>query len=95
MDEAEVVCGEVFVASENAPEVLKPGTEALHFPAAAIVALDSAILRGGLLASPAMRRDYLDALLCGSRIQQIAVVSLVADQPCRSLSNETRSESCV
>ena len=95
MNEAEVVLGVVLVPGEDASEILQPCVEPLHLPAAAVAAKNPAILRGGLFPSPAMRRDHLDALLCESRIQRIAVVRFVADQPFRSLSHETRFQSCL
>ena len=94
VDEAEVVFGVVLVAGEDAPEVLQPGVEAFYLPAAAVATKDSAILGGGLFASPAMGSNHLDALGGKLLIERIAVVGFVTDQTLGRLSNETRFQSC-
>jgi hypothetical protein len=52
----------VFVADQYASEILQPGEESLHFPAALVPPQRAAILRLGFLAVGLMRGNQLDPL---------------------------------
>ena len=72
---------------------MKPGEQALDFPAAAIAAQHAAILRGFPATCGVVRSDQLHAeAFANLHIQRIAVVSTVADQPLGSFGEESSLE---
>lgn len=88
--EASGVLKLVLVPHQNAPEVLKPGEEALHLPAPAESAQFAPILRLAPLGP--IGRDHINATLMKHLIQAIAVVGLISDQALRSIERNTLFE---
>jgi hypothetical protein len=81
LDYAEEVLGAPFVADDEATEVLQPGEEAFDLPAPTVPAQRAAVL--GLPAARASRGDQLDSAVGEARLEAVAVVGLVANQPLR------------
>ena len=76
----------VFVANNQAPEVLKPGKQALNLPSAPIATKLPSIL--GALFTPlsAMRRNHFNAAIIQKPlIKSIAVIGLIANDAIRSI----------
>jgi hypothetical protein len=72
----------VFIPNDKTPEVVEPGKEPLHLPAASVSPKRAAIL--GDRAVAAVRRDHLDATFVEKPcIQRVAVVRFVPDEPIR------------
>ena len=77
---AEEVVGVAFPASDEAPEVMEPGKQALDLPAPAIAAEAASILRADH-AIRSVRGNHLDAEVAAELgVERIAVVTAVADQ---------------
>ena len=80
LEHAEEVGFVIFPAADESAEVVKPGEEALDFPAAAVPAQLAAVLGVLPAAIVLVRRDQPDAMLLPEAlIQRIAVVGAVAD----------------
>ena len=80
----------VFPANDHATKVMKPGEQALDFPAAAITAQHAAILCGFPAPCGIVRSNQLDAeAFANLRVQRVAVVSAVTDQAFGSFGEET------
>jgi hypothetical protein len=78
----------VFVAHHESPEILPPGTQALHLPPATVTARGAPILSGRLRAVGSVRRNHWDphgGQLC---VQRVAIVRLLTDQPFGALGGE-------
>src|SRR3974390_3001310 len=71
--------GRAVVTNHQAAKVAEPGEGAFDFPAAAVAAQGSTVLRARLAAIAAMRRDQFDASRSQLRAQRIAVISAVSD----------------
>jgi len=70
----------VFPANDGATKVMKPGEQALHFPATPVAAQNAAVLRGSCNAHEFVGRDELHAVsFVDALVQWIAVVGAVAD----------------
>ncbi len=82
----------VFVASDEAAEVLKPGKEPFDFPAASIATKRPAILRT-ILASAPVWRNHLDSGFGKLVIQFFRVISFVTNQPLYGFSDEDFGQS--
>lgn len=80
----------VLVANDEPAEVLKPGEEALDFPATSVAIQPLGIL-GRVPATP-VRGDHLDAVVLEHEIEFVAVVRLVPDQMLGEISDEVSSE---
>ena len=79
---AEEVLDEVFPSRNEAPEIMHPGKEPFYFPASAIAAQLSAILR--FASAPPIWRYQLDAILgCEFLVERVRVVGSIADEPGR------------
>ena len=90
LQHAEEVGFVIFPSADESAEVVKPGEEALDFPAAAVTAQFAAIL--GILPAAIIlvRRDESDAVFSPEAlVERIAVVSAVADHSSRLGSGET------
>src|SRR3974377_1085123 len=86
----QIVLDVIFVAHNQATEVVEPGEQALNFPPPLEATQHSAVL-GLAVGSPTspMRRDHLGAeLILHLVIQRIAVVGLVTDQALWHIGNE-------
>ena len=80
LDHAEEVGGVSFPSRSESAEVLQPGEQSFDFPAAKITTQRSAVLSSFSFSS--IGRDHFDAVLVAKpRIERIAVVGLVPDQP--------------
>lgn len=83
-----------FPANHDAAVVMEPGEQPFDLPAASISAQRSAVLRESFAAPRMVRRDHLDAiLLAQARIEPIAVVGTIADQPFGQWLDESLLES--
>jgi hypothetical protein len=80
-------------ASSDPAELLQPREQPLDLPPSLVATQRAAILRGGFRSVRLVRRDHLDALLSKFFVQRVRVVSLIADQPLRSLRGKTLKES--
>ncbi len=87
-------CGCGFFPPDTQPaKMLKPSDRAFHGPPFLISAKAASILGRGVGSAVAtVRGDHLDALLGQGRIQRVAVISLVADQPLRVLGSNHEFE---
>src|SRR6266853_1355390 len=87
---AEKVGFVIFPAANQSAKVVKPGEQALDFPAAAVAAQFAAVLGGSPAAIELVRRDEPDAMLLPKTlVQWIAVVGAVTDHSFRFGSRET------
>ena len=80
MDEAQVILGMIFKASQNAAVVVQPRKQTLDLPAAPIAAQGPAILRRWALTIPLVRRNQFKAAQGQAVIQRVAVIGPVANQ---------------
>ena len=69
----------VFMAHQHATEVLQPGEQPFHLPAALVPAERSTILGFRLFAVRSVRRNQLDTHGSKGHVQGIAIVGLIAD----------------
>src|SRR4051794_13556342 len=69
-----------LVPNNQPAEVLQPGEEALHFPAAFVPAQRSAILSLVLGTVAPVRSNHLNALLRERLVKRITVVGFVSDE---------------
>ena len=77
MDEAEEVLRVIFPAHKYAALPLDPGEEAFYQPPSGVSSESAAVLRRGLAAGLAVRRNHLDAVAAQLLIQWIPVVSTI------------------
>ena len=77
MHEAQEVLGVVFVAHQHAPEVLQPGEQPFHLPAALVSAERAAVLSFRPFAGRSRRRDQLDPYGGQGHVQGITLVGLI------------------
>jgi hypothetical protein len=90
----EEIFGVIFPAHDDAAKIMEPGEQAFDFPAAAIATQRAPVLGDRLATVPAVRRDQLHAKgVAQALVQRIAVVGFVANQSCRSFSEESLLES--
>ena len=83
----------VFPANDHATKIMKPGEQALNFPAATVATQHTAILGDFPAACGMVRRNQLDAeAFANLRIQRIAVVGAVANQAFGSFRKEAPLE---
>jgi hypothetical protein len=71
-----------FIARHEAPELLQPREDAFYFPAAAVAPRGPTILGDGSAAG-FVRRDELNPAFRQVRIETVAVVAAIADEPTR------------
>jgi hypothetical protein len=83
----------VFVADQYASEILQPGEESLHFPAAFVPPQRAAILRLRFLAVGPMWGNQLDPLLGQALIERVAIVGFVPNEMLWLSIDHTRGES--
>ncbi len=81
MNEAEEVVSVPFVADGQAAEVLQPGNETLHFPAATVTAQRATVLSSFSHPSVPMRRNHFNALAPEFCIEWVTVIGFVANKP--------------
>ena len=62
-------------------EIAKPSEQALDLPATYVAAKDASVLSLGSCAIGAMWSNQFDALVLKLRVEFVAVVSFIADQP--------------
>ncbi len=83
----------VFPANDGATKVMKPGEQALHFPATPVAAQNTPVLRRHFDAHEFVGRDELHSVsFVDALIQGIAVVSAVADHAFRGFGKESLVE---
>src|SRR5712664_362379 len=83
----------VFPANDGATKVMKPGEQALHFPATPVAAQDAAVLRGSCDPHEFVGRNELHTVMfVDALVQRIAVVSAVADHSFGGLGKESLVE---
>lgn len=80
-------------ASGNTTKLLQPREQSLDLPPPLITAQRPAVLRRSFLTVRLVRRYHLYALLVKLLIERVRVISLVTDQPLRSLRCKTLNES--
>jgi hypothetical protein len=80
----------VLEARDETARALDPSEQAFHVPATSVAAQFAAVL--GAVSVRSVRRDHLDAELRELRIEAIAVVSPVADEPLREFLYESLAE---
>jgi hypothetical protein len=68
-----------FVTNDEPAEVLKPSKQSFDFPASAVSAQTTPVLRSVLAIAP-VRRDYFDSVLPQFGIQLVRIISIVTDQ---------------
>jgi hypothetical protein len=74
LKKGEVVCGMIFPADYEPSKVVQPGKEPLDFPALGVASQPSAVVKGGLGSSTAMRRQKQHLLFEQSLAQRIAII---------------------
>ena len=79
----------IFIAHNQATEVVEPSEEPLDLPSSAIATQGSSILRDGLDTVTPMWRDQLDPFVSELRIELVAVVCKIADQSLRGIFGES------
>ncbi len=89
MNKTEIIFSFVIKTSRHTAKVLQPGEKTLDFPTTFVTAQTSAVLRLWFLSVLFVRRNHFDALCFKFCIQQIGIISLVADQSIGQLINET------
>ncbi|MCI0356201.1 MAG: hypothetical protein L0099_14355, partial [Acidobacteria bacterium] len=78
MNHTEIVTGVAFPADQDAPVIFEPGKESFYFPAAPVTPQNPAVLRAGLGAVVAVRRNQFHALLLSQAlIERVAVVATI------------------
>ena len=93
LDHPEEIFWVVFPANDGATKVVKPGEQALHFPATPVAAQNAAVLRGSCNAYEFVGRDELHAVsFVDALVQWIAVVGAVADHSFGSFDEESLVE---
>ena len=83
----------VFMADQYTSEVLPPGEQPFHLPAAPIPTERAAILGFGAFTIRSVRRNHLGPYRRQSHIQGVALVRLIANQPGGGRGGKGRSES--
>src|SRR6516162_4523390 len=91
LNETEVVLGVIFIADHQAAEVIQPGEQSFHFPTTFEAAQRTPVLSDVLgSATFAVWSDHLDAeLLQNFTVQRVTVVSLIANESLRDISDES------
>src|ERR1700682_1090003 len=93
LDHPEEMFWVVFPANDGATKVMKPGEQALDFPATPVAAQNPAVPRRSCDAHEFVRRDELHAIsFVDALVQWIAVVSAIADHSFGSLGKESLVE---
>src|SRR5271163_3961671 len=93
LDHPEEIFWVVFPANDRATKVMKPGEQALHFPATPVAAQNTPVLRRHSDAHEFVGRDELHSVaFVDALIQGIAVVSAVADHAFRGFGKESLVE---
>ena len=85
----------IIETNQNPTEILQPRKQALDFPASFVTAKFSPVLRFGALSIGFMRRDQLGFKLGEPLIQQVRIISFVADQLFRSSVGKARTKSLL
>lgn len=80
MNKTDVVFDKAFKPNQDAPTILEPGQQPLHFPASTITVEISRVLGLGLLLVRKMRGYQIHSILSWLCVQRIAVIHLVTDQ---------------
>jgi len=90
VDKPEIVFGVVFIANNQSAKVVQPGEEALHFPAALEAAQGTSVLSNviGPATSAVWRNHFSPELLQNLTVQPVTVISLIANESLRNISNE-------
>jgi len=83
LNEAQKVLGFDFVSGSDPSETLEPGDRPFYLPPPTIAAQRTSIL--GLLSILAIGGDHLNAQHLKLRIEPIAVIGLIPDQPLRKI----------
>src|SRR5882672_10976746 len=80
LEHAEEIGFVIFPATDQSPEIMEPGEEALDFPAPTVATQFAAVLGALATAVVLVGRDEPDAMvLPESLIERIAVIGAVAD----------------
>ncbi len=95
MHEAEEVLDVVFPSGDEAPEVVHPGEEPLHFPAFSIAAELAAILSFAFAPAPIGRNQFDSVFFRELRIERVRVVGFVTDEPRWELIEETSGKNLL
>ena len=83
----------IFPANDDATKIMKPGEQALDFPATPVTTQDAAVLRRGFASGGTVRSNQLHTeALANLHVQRIAVVSAVADHALGSFGKEALFE---
>lgn len=69
------------MAGNQAAEILKPGEQAFHLPPPAVPTQGPSVLRLGFAPIALVRGNHFDVLGSQARIQGIAIVGAIPDQP--------------
>ena len=77
MKHSQEVFGVAVVTNDEPAVVLKPRKKSLDFPASAIAAQTTSVLRSVLAIAP-VRRDYFDSVLPQFGIQLVGILCVVA-----------------
>ncbi len=94
LKEGEIVFRVVFIADNQAAEIVEPGKETFDSPALAVTAQPTAIVEGRFGPSLAVRGQEHDAFGEQLLAERIAVVGFVADQTQRFFLHQTLLEGC-
>src|SRR6266446_1171621 len=93
LDHPEEIFWVIFPANDSTTKVMKPGEQALDFPAPPVTTQNAAVLRGSCDAHKFVGRDELHAVtMIDALVQWIAVVSAVADHSFGSLGKKSLVE---
>jgi hypothetical protein len=92
MNESEKMFDQSVPAHEDALVFVKPGEQALDFPAALVAPEDTVVLGLWLAAIGAMGGDQRNALRCKALIERITVVGTIPDKSLGSSHRESLSE---
>lgn len=86
----------VFPANRQPPEILEPGKQTLHFPPSPVSSEFATILGLWFFSVAAVRGNHFNpSHLHQPVIQSVAVVSLVSDQPIRSMLDKTAVDGLI
>ena len=86
----------IFIADNQASEILKPGKQPLNLPSALITTKLPAVLSGWFSPSFAMRGNHLNATLIQKPlIQSIAVIGFITNQKIRSFIQKSVADSFI
>src|SRR6266581_2266562 len=93
LKKGEVVFSIIFPADYEPSKVVQPGKEPLDFPALGVASQPSAVVKGGLGSSTAMRGQKQHLLFEQSLAQRIAIVGLVGNNTQRFFFHESLLQS--